>query len=104
VTSLELGNFASEVTVQTAKQQETKYLQLSQEQNQITAQHIDVCACVRICRRVASGRSPEMPLWDILAVGRGAGPQYLTQAVNPLKTEFIHSFIYKFTPYLTGNT
>jgi hypothetical protein len=24
--------------------------------------------------------------------------------INPLKTEFLHSFIYKSSPYLTGNT
>jgi hypothetical protein len=24
--------------------------------------------------------------------------------LNPLKTEFLHSFIYKFSSYLTGNT
>jgi hypothetical protein len=25
-------------------------------------------------------------------------------ALNPLKTEFLHNFIYKSNPYLTGNT
>jgi hypothetical protein len=26
------------------------------------------------------------------------------RAINPLKTEFLHNFIYKSSPYVTGNT
>jgi hypothetical protein len=30
--------------------------------------------------------------------------RHVLKTLNPLKSEFIHNFIYKFSPYLTGNT